>query len=476
MGRLYKNFNSKMRQWELSAKENQEKEINSQELRLNNDSFDERAARRKKYSIASSVFTKDGKLSDKLQCDPCAYTDINNTLGDDIFFESIIDRYNKILNTENLYRVRPLIDIHPGGFGKNNAETLIWQNRALKLLSMKKCFDKVVNLANKAIKNKFGENAITEYGISGNLRQNSIPEINTSEQSEQYLFMHDNNFLKAITHAPKIPVEKWKIVEDNEDIRKISQRCIMNIDGQILLGASTATIFKTETDKSNSIQFDVFYRGLAEGQFRVERWDYLPHGTHYNIFLPAKSVAFIKGIVMENTKYSHIHRRTLRQRVIFGSKLSCDVIPVPINDEPYELERKFNSFDDMCNCFMDNYNISSKTLDKDLIATIPLKELGLSLCPRFSSKTRRAAEDGSLSAESAEYFDPVTIRCARRFDVDRDTTQIEEDWSPMQEDSQQSLRFDGLRDSSSEWLARRLWKKRKEMGDMTSEIPNSYER
>lgn len=439
--------------------------------------YDERVEARKASNIASNmVFNKRGQMRDNMKCSPYAYTDAKHELGGEVFFDSIIDRYNRVLSSENAYRYNPIIDFHSGGVEKNNFDTISWQNRALVTLSFQKNFNRICKFATKRIQEKFGENALTEYGIGGNLRMNSLPEVDTQPQSERYLFMHSNEYLRAIIQAPKVAVEKWKVTEGENNTKTLTQRCIMNIDGQILLGATIVSLFPKDADKNNGIRFDVFYRGLEEGQFRVESWDFMPPGQHLNTFIGGKNVAFLNGIEPENTRFSHVHRRTLRQRVIFGSRRTCDVIATPINRDPYKFERKYNSFNDMCNNFFDQYQISNKILDQDLVNTVPLKELGLMYCPMFSVAQKKVAGDEILSPEQAEFFDPVTKKSIERFNVCKDSTEIEEDWSPMQEAGQQTLRFKGLRSPESEWMARQLWRKRVRENDLSSEIPFGMER
>lgn len=387
--------------------------------------------------------------------------------SDTEFFESVLDHYSKILRTKGEYRQRPFVRIIGG-----RIENTAWQTRAWQMLTSQTCYGNLCKLAQDVICERFGEDALTNYGIPDDILLDSFPAGTTVLQKENYLFMHNNILLDAMIKAPKIPVEPWQSCMYVDGTEFFTQRCIMNIDGQILLAVSSIYPEDKSGKAKSGIGFNVFFRGNRNGCFRVEKWDFEPISQELNRYLERDQVYFFKeGIVPENTRYSHIHKRTVRQRIVCGSGFYGDLRPTPINKNPYLLERRFNSFKDMVNCYLDRCNISSKVMDEELLNSIPLKEIGLMYCPRFDSQLDKVVPSEFHAEECSEYFEPYTCKPEERFNVNLDSYQIEEDWSPMQEAGQQTLRFTGLMSKESRYLGRLLWEQRRRNNDMDTEIP-----
>ncbi len=390
-------------------------------------------------------------------------------ISDTEFFQSVLDRYSNILRTDGKYKSEPFLKVN-GPVVENAA----WQNRMNQIITSGMCFGNLCKLAQDVICERFGDDALTDYGISGDLFIGSIPSARNVLSKENYLFMHNNVFLDAMIKAPKIPIEPWQEIEGAfKGTMFYTQRCIMNVDGQIILCQNS--IFPKEIcDKSQGeIRFDVFFRGNKRGDIRIEKWDFEPNYQEVNRYIDSEMVYFIQeGIVPENTRYSHVHKRTVRQRLVNGSGFFGDIVPTPINKDPTLLERRYKTFNDMLNSYLDEHNVSNHILDQGMVDKLPLKELGLLYCPQYSSVLRKVVSSSKHPEENSFYFEPYIGDIEqKRFDIFKDSYMIEEDWSPMQMAGQQTLRFTGLKDKESRFHGRQLWEQRLKNHDLSTEAP-----
>ncbi len=390
-------------------------------------------------------------------------------VSDAEFFQSVLNKYSDILRTDGKYRIEPFLKVKG-----SNVENAAWQNRTNQIITSGVCFGNLCKLAQDVICERFGKDALTDYGISGDLFIGSLPSARNVLAKENYLFMHNNVFLDAMIKAPKLPIESWQESEATYSGTKFySQRCIMNVDGQIIL-CQNSVFPKEVCDKTQGeIRFDVFFRGNKRGDIRIEKWDFEPNYQEVNRYIDSEMVYFIQeGIVPENTRYSHVHKRTVRQRMVNGSGFFGDIAPTPINKNPTLLERRYKTFNDMLNNYLDEHNVSNHILDQGMVDKLPLKELGLLYCPQYSSVLRKVVSSSRHPEENSCYFEPYSGDLEqKRFDIYEDSYMIEEDWSPMQEDSQQTLKFTGLKDKESRFLGRQLWEQRLKNHDLSTEIP-----
>lgn len=390
-------------------------------------------------------------------------------VSDAEFFQSVLNKYSDILRTDGKYREEPFLKVK-GKFVENAA----WQNRANQIMTSGVCFGNLCKLAQDVICERFGEDALTDYGVSDDLYIGSIPSARNVLAKENYLFMHNNVLLDAMIKAPKLPIEPWQENKGAfENTKFYSQRCIMNVDGQIIL-CQNSVFPKEVCDKSQGeIRFDVFFRGNKKCDIRIEKWDFEPNYQEVNRYIDSETVYFIQeGIVPENTRYSHVHKRTVRQRIVNGSGFFGDITQTPINKDPTKLERRYKTFNDMLNSYLDEHNVSNQIFDQGMINKLPLKQLGLLYCPQYSSVLRKVVSSSGHPEENSCYFVPYSGDLdQKRFDIYEDSYVVEEDWSPMQMASQQTLRFTGLKDKESRFYGRQLWEQRLRNHDLSTEAP-----
>lgn len=244
------------------------------------------------------------------------------------------------------------------------------------------------------LEKKFGKDALFNYAVPSKMRFNDMPASVPSRSFEKYIFMHDDEFLDAMINCPKLPIEAWHIIDRKGRNSKFARKVLMNIDGQIILGEMVK--YKTkqssqvcvDENSGSSTALNVYYRGLADGKFNVERWDYMPLSLHKNK-LDEKGRFSIFGNVPKNTTYSHRHIFDFRQRLIFGKNNSADIRPLPINENVLEEEKKYDSFDDFCQAFEQRIHFIDAKISQFELEHYGLKFVGEKYCPLYDSKEKK---------------------------------------------------------------------------------------
>lgn len=245
----------------------------------------------------------------------------------------------------------------------------------------------------KFLTEQFGENALTDYSVPSKMRVATAPKSIPSREFEHYIFIHDDNFYEAMVNAPKIPVEDWKRVENKHGGNRYARRVIMNIDGKILLGemikfeTNQPTFICPDKKSGSSLAFNVFFRGIQDAKFNVERWDYKPFSIHRNK-LDAKGRFSVYGNIPNNTTYSHRHMFTLKQRLVFGKNNSADVKPLPINMSRKK-EYVYRSFDEFYDDFNKRTNFVEAKVKLYELEHDSLTQIGEKYCPRYNSVEKR---------------------------------------------------------------------------------------
>lgn len=268
----------------------------------------------------------------------------------------------------------------------------LWKIKVQEFFCDKDNEDKLVKIAERFLKERFGNDALSRYGIPKNLYLSNVPINDLYKDFETYVFLHSDNYVDALIKAPKIPIEKWTLVDANREFKLYSKKVIMNVDDEIILGEFIEKINRrnsyTKPDVGNSLSFCVYYRGRVDGKFLVERWDYEPHRQHLNKL--NKDGEFVpNGVVKYNTKHSHVHRNSYRQRLVFGQNISCDIYPTPCNMDPNKLEKRYKNFDVMSKEFFDEYNLLDAKIKNYDLDTKPLERNGKYFCPIYDSEKRK---------------------------------------------------------------------------------------
>ncbi len=244
------------------------------------------------------------------------------------------------------------------------------------------------------LEKKFGKDAIYNYAVSPKMKLKDMPASVPSRAFEKYIFMHDDEFLDAMVNCPKLPIETWHIIDRKGTSTKFARKVLMNIDGQIMLGemikyqTRQASHVCVDERSGSSMALNVYYRGLADGKFNVERWDYIPLSLHKNK-LDEKGRFCVFGNVPKNTTYSHRHVFDFRQRLIFGKNNSADVRPLPINENTLEEEKKYENFDDFCQDFEQRIHFIDAKINQFELEHYGLKFVGEKYCPLYDSKEKK---------------------------------------------------------------------------------------
>ncbi len=238
------------------------------------------------------------------------------------------------------------------------------------------------------MKELYGDNALSNFGISKRLSIQNLFDTTKLRNFEKHFLCYSDNYLNAIKNSPKIPIQDWQVVLSSRDRVCKSKKVLFNINGEILLGEFIQETTKEESvvkNANSSIGFFVYYRGIKDAKFVVERWDYEPLSIHKNKF-DENGVLAIQGSTVKNTKHSHRHIYTLNQRLIFGKNFSADICPTPINEGNDGEELRYESFDKMKQSFYSYYNLEREIPFNYLeMAQGKLLDLGLKYCPRYDS-------------------------------------------------------------------------------------------
>ncbi len=305
----------------------------------------------------------------------------NKNMSDREFSRWAMDLYwDKVEQHEDLDAFTIL---HTKKFNKNHASQ--FDARLIKAYSRDENQEKIKRILDQAYKRNFGYNAQNEYGIDEDIYfDDMISSTPKTYQLEKKFFPHDDNFLDSIKCAPKIPVEKWHLIDENDKYKLYSQRLLFKLDEQVMCGEilkKHAKEFNGNTTGSSMI-FVANYKGLEDYKFIVDRWDYRPVGQHINFF-DSYGKYNVKSEIVTNTQYSHVHANIFRHRSIFGPFVSADIVPTPINEKRKRSELIYEDFEYMADNFLDTFNVFNTRISNKLLSVIPLKELGDNICPSY---------------------------------------------------------------------------------------------
>ncbi len=280
--------------------------------------------------------------------------------------------------------------------GTNLTKTLAeYEDDIKKILffSNPKNLNKMRAYASAALEQTFGADATTYYGVSGSMHVKDVPRDRHSHSPEKYVFPYSDEYREALLRATKVPITPWITEEgENKMCTVRTRKFLLKVDGEVLLGE-----LSVETNKAfnsikkfakSDIRFSIYYRGLDEGMFIVERWDYEPLSKHLNK-LDENGVFSIDGFSCPHTEYSHIHKYTLAQRLFLTQNQSPDVCPTPINAgrKPNQPEKHYEKYEDMVADFQNTYSFADVMLPEYELEKCSLKKLGRLYCPDMSSQT-----------------------------------------------------------------------------------------
>ncbi len=312
---------------------------------------------------------------------------------DEEFVDKVLDAYDLGV-TSKKHRI---ISLKFYGDNKNSAEIpkiYAWEITALRWLSDKKNEKVLVKKNIDYLESMFGKDAMTNYAVPAKMKLESAPKPVSSRAFEKFIFMHDDNYLDALLNAPKLPIEGWNKIENKGGNNKYAKRVIMNVDGQVILGeiikfeTRQPTVVCPDERSGSSTAFNVYYRGLQDGKFNTERWDYVPLSTHKNK-LDENGNFSIFGTIPKNTQFSHRHMFTFRQRLIFGKNNSADIRPLPMNENLNEDEKKYKNFDEFFDAFENRINFVDARINHYELEHEGLKYFGEKYCPVYSSEEKR---------------------------------------------------------------------------------------
>lgn len=360
---------------------------------------------RKRYGKGVAVLKEDSDYDNKY-----SQGFINKAL--DVYQRGITDYSKKILNFSFFANCQD----------KDVLKRNKWKIRVQEFFCDKDNEEKLFEIAERFLVERFGEDALSRYGIPKNLKVSNVPVNDLYRDFEDYVFLHSDKYLDALIKAPKIPIEKWTLVDANREFKLYSKKVIMNVDDEIILGEFIEKINRrnsyTKPDVGNSLSFCVYYRGRVDGKFLVERWDYEPHKQHLNKL--NKNGDFVpNGVVKYNTKHSHVHRNSYRQRLVFGQNISCDICPTPKNADPTKKEKRYRTFDDFQEEFFDEYNLLNSKIKYYDLDTKSLVRNGKKYCPVFDSEKGKVVHIPPAFYETVnrQYdFDASNFKTAQNLD------------------------------------------------------------
>lgn len=284
-----------------------------------------------------------------------------------------------------------------------------YEEKKIEWLADKKNWPRLVELNKAYLEYVFGEDALTRYGISNSYKMGDLPDASTARNAENFVFMHSDKFHNAIKNCIKIPIEPWRESTNPSGKRIESRKVLMNIDGEILLGEISAE--ENHSDDyyaefaGSCVKFCVYYRGLKEGKFNVERWDFEPMHSHPNKF--TKNGEYNpNGVFVPKTMHSHIHDYTLSQRLIMTQNSSPDIKCTPINKNKEQEETPYKSFNRMKKAVVKNYNILGMQIEEYDLVHYGVKSAGEAICPRYDSSKQMTVSIPNDFRKYVEYTMP----------------------------------------------------------------------
>ena len=293
---------------------------------------------------------------------------------------------------------------------------------------------KLIDKAEEILRRTFGPDADTRYGISNKYRLADVPQDEPSRNAERHVFPYSDDYLVGLRKSPKIPIGPWEIRHSDRMNTIQTRKYLCMVNGEVLLGEMTVdtchmydSIVK---DGKSGIKFCIYYRGLEEGKFIVERWDYEPLSQHPNKF-DAQNQFCINGVLCDKTKYSHRHIYNRFNRLVLTQNQSPDIKPTPINYKSKEYtteEARYASFADMIVDFEKEFHVESTQVPVHEVQSHRLKDLGKDYCVNYdtySKVTMPGPKYAELKArgkmadteEISEVYEEITPNKVKDFSV-----------------------------------------------------------
>jgi len=280
----------------------------------------------------------------------------------------------------------------------------------------------------------FGPDADTRYGISNKYRLADVPQDEPSRNAERYVFPYSDDYLVGLRKSPKIPIGPWEVRHSDRMSTIQTRKYLCMVNGEVLLGEMTVdtchmydSIVK---DGKSGIKFSIYYRGLEEGKFIVERWDYEPISQHPNKF-DAQNQFCINGVICEKTQHSHRHIYNRFNRLVLTQNQSPDIRPTPINYKSKEYtteEARYASFADMIVDFEKELHVESTQIPVHEVQSHRLKDLGKDYCVNYDTYSKvtmpgpkyaelKASGKKADAEEIPEVYEEVTSNKVKDFSV-----------------------------------------------------------
>lgn len=252
----------------------------------------------------------------------------------------------------------------------------------------------LIDKAEEILRRTFGPDADTRYGISNKYRLADVPQDEPSRNAERHVFPYSDDYLVGLRKSPKIPIGPWEIRHSDRMNTIQTRKYLCMVNGEVLLGEMTVdtchmydSIVK---DGKSGIKFCIYYRGLEEGKFIVERWDYEPLSQHPNKF-DAQNQFCINGVICEKTQHSHRHIYNRFNRLVLTQNQSPDIRPTPINYKSKEYtteEARYASFADMIVDFEKEFHVESTQVPVHEVQSHRLKDLGKDYCVNYDTYSK----------------------------------------------------------------------------------------
>lgn len=253
---------------------------------------------------------------------------------------------------------------------------------------------KLIDIAKETLVREFGEDANERYGLPNKYRHQDIPHDEPSRGAERYVFPFSDDFLVGLRKSPKIPIGDWEERKKDRMSTIKTRKYLCMVDGEVLLGEMTVeeehshdSIVK---NAMSGVKFCIYYRGLEEGKFIVERWDYEPLSKHPNKF-DANNCFCINGVFSDKVEHSHRHIYNQFMRVILTQNQSPDIKPTPINYKSKDYsqkEQKYATFADMVHDFKQEMHIESVQIPRYEVTRQGLRSVGKDFCVNYNTYSK----------------------------------------------------------------------------------------
>lgn len=264
-------------------------------------------------------------------------------------------------------------------------EDYAYEINKARFLSDKSNHDTLIDINQIWLNMNFGNSY--SYGIPHSFKISDIPNIEPTHSDENFVFIHGDNYFDALLDAPKYFIENWQKRVDTCQVSIKTRKCLLKIDGEILLGE-----FCKETQKSfdsvapgskSGIKFSIYYQGREDAKFTVDRWDYLPLSEHRNKFTENGDFCPF-GVIVPKTQLSHRHPYRLLSRLVLTQNQSADIEPTIINSLGFEEEIPYNNFQDMCSVAEMFWNVQPGMIPIHELQNRTLTKIGKLHCMEYN--------------------------------------------------------------------------------------------